>query len=402
MADSFIPCLFYVGETLMLKLNLLFFRGMLLCIALLFAAVTQTQAGYLYALNDSPASNNIYGYSVNETTGALTILAGFPLATGGSGTNNTLSERLTIDHVNNRLYVINAGSNTVSAYSINTTTGALTALPFSPIVLPSGFYVTVAVHPSGSPLVIGDAAGKAACYLITATTASASSGSPFTTNTESLYSSVFSRDGNFFYIGSSDGSSTFTGFTVNSATGVLTALAGSPFASGNENPLGLATDSQGRIFMINALANQLQAFTTINGIPLTVSGNPFISGLTFAVDGVLSPNENFYVVVDRNGNQVSSYQIAGAGTSTRLTGVGSPIASNGLLTNALVFNSAGTFLFASNGNTRNITTYGFNQTTGELAFNNVQTVNTLGTIGRLMGIDYLRTITKSRKRVRFF
>lgn len=376
----------------MLKLYSLFLRGALLCAALLFGAVINAQAGYLYALNDAnSAANSIYGYSVNETTGALTLLSGFPVATGGNGTGSAVSERLTIDRANNRLYVVNDGSDTVSAYSVNTATGALTALPFSPIALPAGGYHTIAVHPGGSPLVIGDGSNnRAVNYVITATTATAAAGS-FITGLALPYSSVFSRDGNFFYTGGNGSTSNnfFAGFSVNAATGVLTALAGSPFNSGNSLPVGYATDSQGRLFLTNFIANQVRAFTTASGIPTAVTGNPFTSGLTNAVDGVLSPNENFYLVADRSGNRVGSYQIAGTGAATTLTAVGSPVASSGTFTDALVFNSAGTFVFAANGDSRNITTYGFNQATGALAFNNVQAADTLGAAGRLKGIDYL-------------
>jgi len=202
---------------------------------------------------------------------------------------------------------------------------------------------------------------------------------------------VFSRDGSYFYTGGNSGNS-FAGFSVDQANGVLTALAGSPFDSGARFPAAYATDSQGRFFTANGLDNQVRAFTTASGIPTAVSGNPFVSGLTEATDGVLSPNENFYYVADRGGNRVGAYQIAGSGSSTTLTAVaGSPFASSGTFTNALVFNNSGNFLFAANGNSRNITTYSTDTGTGVLTFNNVQAADTLGTTGRLTGIDYLPT-----------
>lgn len=381
----------YSLKNLMSKLYSIFLRGALLCAALLFGAVTNAQAGYLYALNDSSAGNNIYGYSVNEATGAPVALAGFPVATGGIGADMTASEQLTVDRANNRLYVVNAGSGTISAYSINTTNGALTALPFSPIQLPSGLYVTIAVHPSGSPLVAGDIVSSlSASYVITPTTATAAAGSPFSIGAATPLSSVFSRSGNFFYTGGGFGNN-FAGFSVNAANGVLTALAGSPFNSGSGNPVGYATDSQDRLFLANQSANQLRVFTTASGIPSAATGNPFASGLAQAADGALSPNERFYLVADRSGNRVGAYQIAGTGAATTLTAVGSPVASSGTSTVALVFNQTGTFVFAANGDSRNITTYNFNQTNGALAFNNVQAANALGAAGILTGIDYLPT-----------
>lgn len=365
-------------------------RAIFAALAFLVCFLVNARAGFLYVVNDNTAGNQIYGYNVNETTGALVALAGFPIATGGNGAGFTSSELITIDRANRRLYVLNDGSDTVSAYSINQTTGALAALPFSPINIGGESWQTIAVHPSGSPLIVGNDTSQVRSYTITATTATAA-GSPFSTGMALPFSSVFSRDDSYFYT-CGIGNNVFAGFSVNPTNGVLTALAGLFFNSGASIPVGYATGSQGRFFAADFNSNQVRAFTTASGIPTAVTGNPFVSGLTSAVDGVLSPNENFYYVADRDGNRVGAYQIAGSGASTTLTAVsGSPFASGGTFTHALVFNTSGSFLFAANGNSRNITTYSANRTTGVLTFNNVQAANTLGTAGRLTGIDYLPT-----------
>lgn len=94
---------------------------------------------------------------------------------------------------------------------------------------------------------------------------------------------------------------------------------------------------------------QVRAFTAAAGVPSPATGSPFTTNLTSVSDGVLSPNNNFYVVAERVDNQFGSYQISGTGAATTLTAVaGSLVASNGSNTNALVFNSTGTFLFAAN------------------------------------------------------
>ncbi|MEJ7623641.1 MAG: carboxypeptidase regulatory-like domain-containing protein, partial [Pyrinomonadaceae bacterium] len=58
----------------------------------------------------------------------------------------------------------------------------------------------------------------------------------------------------------------------------------------------------------------------------------------------------------------------------------------------LVTNQTGTFLYAANGNSRNLTTYSANPTTGVLTNSGVQPLDTLGTTGRLTGIDYLARV----------
>ncbi|MCW5969908.1 MAG: S8 family serine peptidase [Blastocatellales bacterium] len=355
---------------------------------IIISRVLGAQDRPLYVLNDSTSGNRIYGYTVNEMTGALAPLDGFPISTGGNGEDLVPCEMLTIDEANLRLYAINVGSGTLSAYSINPATGVLTALPFSPIMLGSGGWTTVVVHPSGSPLVVGDGGnpGRLASYLITQTTATAAPGSPYTTGSARPFSSIFSRDGNYLYTGGNSGT-TFAGFSVNATTGMLTALTGSPFNSDASFPAAYAMDAQGRLYLGNDL--QVRVFTTPNGIPTAVSGNPFSSGVATTFDGLLHPG-GYYAVSDAVGNRVAVYRINGSGSGTTLSAVsGSPFSTSGSAPLPLALNQAGTFLYAANGNTRNLTTFSFDAATGALNRLNTQPVETLGATGRLTGMAYL-------------
>src|SRR5687768_16472382 len=141
--------------------------------SLVFFTATRTDAGYLYLLNDIETGSRIFGFQVNESTGALTPLSGFPVNAQNGGINSIVSERMTIDVANKRLYVINDSSDSVSAFSIDPATGALTAMPFSPISLGAGAWNAIAIHPAGSPLVVANNAlnGFAQSFVITSTTA---------------------------------------------------------------------------------------------------------------------------------------------------------------------------------------------------------------------------------------
>src|SRR5712692_4908052 len=89
-------------------------------VGLLANGAFAADAGFVYALQDNPSGNQIYGFRL-DSTGSLTALPGFPVASGGTGTNNTVSER--IAYLSGRLYVINAGSNTLSAFTVNRASG---------------------------------------------------------------------------------------------------------------------------------------------------------------------------------------------------------------------------------------------------------------------------------------
>ncbi|MGD0089468.1 MAG: PKD domain-containing protein [Planctomycetota bacterium] len=324
----------------------------------------QSTLGFLYALNDKGGScNYIYGFAVNDSDGSLAPLSGSPFATGGNGDGAFgFSERMALDSLNGRLYVLNAGSNTVFAFAINAATGALTALPCSPINLgvPGTSWATLAVQPNGSPLVVGDSKGYIASFNITATAATPAVGSPFPTGTASPLSTAFSQDGNYVYTGG--GATTIACFSVNASTGVLSALNGTPFApAGVGSPLAYTTDSAGRLFIADS--SNVYACTTSAGVP-TLGNNA--SGIGSAFYGVLHPN-GFYVEVENMNSNVGVFQISGSGLSTTLTKVSSSAfptnPPNGSL---LALNRNGNFLFAANLNANLLATFGFNTSTGAL------------------------------------
>ena len=200
---------------------------------------------FVYVLTQvNGAPNQIYGFTIDQTTGALNPLAGFPVASGGTGTAAAFSEMLTSS--GNRLYVVNDGDNTLSVFSVNPVSGALTPMPFSPIALGTGSWGCVAVHPSGSPVVVGNSDGAIASVVVTASTATPAAGSPYSTGSAAPFSCTFVRDGAYVYTGGNRGVA-IAGFSVSASSGVLTAIAGSPFDSGGDNPVGYAADDDGNV-----------------------------------------------------------------------------------------------------------------------------------------------------------
>jgi 6-phosphogluconolactonase (cycloisomerase 2 family) len=108
--------------------------------------------------NNGPSHTDaFYAYTINQTTGALTPVAGSPFTT-----NLNVPVDIQIAHqagaANDYLYVINNGdtgtnSNTVAGFSINPTTGVPTALGTPTIATGSGpFFSTV--DPSGTHLYV--------------------------------------------------------------------------------------------------------------------------------------------------------------------------------------------------------------------------------------------------------
>ena len=370
-----------------------FFSLMTLFAAHFFSPI-DTHAGFLYLLNDDSTGNRIYGFQVNEMTGELTALPGFPVNLAVGGINNIVSERMTVDVVNKRLYAVNEGSDLVSAFSIDPATGAITPLPFSPIALGAGVWNTISVHPSGSPLIVANNSlnGLVQSFVITATTATAAAGNPFPVTGAAGFSSTFSRDGNYVYVGGNSGPG-IAGYSVNASTGVLTTLAGSPFNSGGTATLAYATDAAGRLYGVDNTFF-IRAFTSTDGVLAPVTGNPFTSGLTQRRFGLMHPNDNFYIVAGNTGNNVGVFQISGSGAATTLAPVaGSPFATGATTANCLAITASGNFLFVGNRISRSVTRFSVNSSTGVLSNLGSLPSNTLGTVGAINGCGYLPDVT---------
>ncbi len=364
-------------------------------IAAVFMYAGSASAGFIYVVNDNAAGNLIYGFSVNETTGELTPLAGFPVATGFNGGGSTNLEMLAIDKLNKRMYVINRGANNISAYSIDEATGMIALLPFSPIASVAQ-QRTIKVHPSGSPLIVG--ADTFASFNITAKSATPAAGSPYAMpEGVSPTASIMTPDGGYYYAGGNSGNF-FAGFSVNAETGVLTPIKGSPFDSGNSTPNPTAIDASGRLFVINSRQALVRVYTLDGGVPVQVTNSPFAGTMTgFSAQGKVHPNGRYFALSNRTRNHFFVMEISGSGAATQLSVLkGSPIETGGTSSLINEFNDDGTLFFSGNGTSRNISSFRVDPETGAFSDRIVQTANTMGDTGTLTGMGYVNFAAASQ------
>ncbi|MHB8154030.1 MAG: beta-propeller fold lactonase family protein, partial [Bacillati bacterium] len=88
--------------------------------------VTVDMKYLLFAYVTNLSDGTVSAYTINATTGALTAMAGSPFAAGAD------PDRVAVDPTGKFAYVTNNHSGNVSAYTIDATTGALTAVTGSP------------------------------------------------------------------------------------------------------------------------------------------------------------------------------------------------------------------------------------------------------------------------------
>lgn len=197
-----------------------------------------TYASFLY-LGSQETPGKVYGYAQNPETGALIAIPGSPFSI--SGHNSTYGVAI---HPNNQfLYAANVSTQTVSVYSINPLTGALTSVG-TPVSTGATGSNGLFFHPSGNYLYVSNQSGNSISAFSVAGdgTLTAISGSPFaTTGATSINGVVVTSDGMFLYAASMGGSGGVVGFSIDQSTGALTTIPGSPF----RNTLGGTTTNPG-------------------------------------------------------------------------------------------------------------------------------------------------------------
>jgi uncharacterized repeat protein (TIGR01451 family) len=356
-------------------------------------AAAQT-GGFIFALQDHISGTHIYGFRVDETTGALAALPGFPKATRQPGSAAGKTERLAFDAANYRLYALNDDSgnisDSISAFQVDPATGDLTPLPFSPIELPDGAWNCLAVHPGGSPLVAGSGDGLLASFVVAGDGVGLADESPYAVPDARPETCAFRQDGGAFYTGGGPANK-IDGFNVVQPGGQLIPFPGSPFGSPLLFPQAFAFDDQGRLFAATQ-SPSLLAFDARGGGLVPVAVVPIESGVSRPRHGLWHP-AGYYLVGDYDGSRVGVYRIEGGLASTNLVAAaGSPFDSGGSGIPILAASRSGAFVFAADSINRRITTFAFDVDTGAMTPLTVSPADTLGSVGMVTGLAYAQVV----------
>jgi 6-phosphogluconolactonase len=239
-------------------------------------AVACMSAGhFLYTADTCPSPDDcISAYSIDATTGALTAVPGSPFPGGG-----LLENLLSVDPSSRFAFVADGGlPGVVLAYTIDHGTGALTAVAGSPFTAPmaAASAAVVAVDPSGNFLYV------------------AGEGTPGPTGSPTASVSVF---------------------TIDTTSGSLSPLAEGPYATG-PGPSTVALDPSGKFVYVGCITGNgfyISAFTrdATTGALTAVPGSPFLvqnnDSYLFALSAtiIVNPNGKFLYVAGQGLNQYS-------------------------------------------------------------------------------------------------
>lgn len=315
-----------------------------------------------------PTNGSVLQLHIDGLTGAIGIAAETPRVLGTSPTGLALLS-------NKFLYVANAGTNTISIFNVEgdgslllsgTPTPAGGSNPYAAAVDPTGKFLLVTNSSlSDSVSVFSIDAGSGALTPV--------AGSPFFAN-DTPSEILITPNSNLVYV-TNPRIGSVTAFTFSSSTGVLTQVPGSPFASG-AGASGLTSDGSGQhLYVANTsainptlgTAGNISGFNinTTTGVLTLMAGSPFTSVVGSGPGPlVLDPSGRLLFATTPGGN-FSVWAFSVDSITGQLTAEGnSPysVPAGGLF--ALI-DHKGNFLYIGSQSAHGIAAYTYDQNNGQ-------------------------------------
>ena len=284
-----------------------------------WAIATHPNGKWIYV--GSNGGSTIQAFSINTTTGALTSI--------GTVTNSFetyWANGIAISGDGKFLISADVNSN-LSIYSINQNTGALAQVSGSPFATPSSDLESVVIINNKFVYAGDDTTGDLYGFIMDTNGAlTPISGSPWT-QVVNIHTLVADQTGRFVYAGM--GNNTLYGFSINQTTGVLTPLASFPVtlvAFAGSDVEQMVFDPSNRFMYVADDASSIQgySFDSVTGALTAIAGSPFAAdhrsqGLTIDPSGkfLYSANDSDIPC----GGDITAYSInPTTGALTAITG----------------------------------------------------------------------------------
>ncbi|MES2090956.1 MAG: beta-propeller fold lactonase family protein [Pseudomonadota bacterium] len=287
---------------------------------------TTTTPRFLYVANST--SKNITGYTIEVSTGKLTLMPTTPWAAGKTPVS------MVVDPSGQNAYVansdgddVNTSNGSVSGYSIDRTTGTMQGLLTSVFVpVPAGLNPSaIAIDSTGTYVYVanagsGDVSGykRGLAGVLTTlgapwpTTASTSAPTPMSIAVDPLGRFVYVANFTLDNIAVFSIDTATTGSHVAGALTLVTEVA-LPTSGSARHPHSVTVDPAGKyVYVVDATEADVLPFTISTSAPwLTPVGN-FLTVSTglFPTAGTISPNGKYFYVANANDDSVSCFSIS--------------------------------------------------------------------------------------------
>jgi 6-phosphogluconolactonase (cycloisomerase 2 family) len=211
-----------------------------------YAIATDPAGRFVYVANYTGVS--VSGYTINASTGALTQIDADPVTAGvqdfAAGGAGSYPSGIAVDPTGRFVYIANDNTS-ITAYSINALTGMLTHIDADPGTagvqdVSSTRAFAIAIEPTGRWAYVTHSGGfdTVDVYSIDATTGVLTATGSYQATGSNPWSATVDASGRFLYVANYYGN-TVSVYSIDSATGAITPVTNSPFATGSY-PRGIA------------------------------------------------------------------------------------------------------------------------------------------------------------------
>lgn len=330
-------------------------------LALLPATLAAQNFVYSNDGNPDPGKNTVSIFSVaaNGVLGPNSSCPSIGTAGTDGGGGFYASNRIIV--VGDYVYTANAGSNNISIFSVNPTSGCLTLMgaPVATNGTAGNNGMSLAATPNGTYLYAGSAQSQNITVFKIVSGALSQVGSPVPAGGEPAGMKV-SPDGKYLVAALPEGTSgtlnKIAVFNINSTTGALTAVTGSPFASKGADVSGVDMNcASTELFVGNSTFGATQVdvfnFPPSGGSMTEISGSPFSGATSPNIQNssvvTLSPDGSELFASNQFSNSITVFTVGSGGSLALVSG--SPFADGvGGIPSGLATNQSGTFLYSAN------------------------------------------------------
>ena len=345
-----------------------------------------------FTFNTSLATGTAYAVTVStQPSGPAQICSVTSAGTGNITSGNVTSVAITCLKVGQYVYVVNkngsVGGSTgdVSAFTINQSTGALTAV--GTLTAAGTQPTSAAVDTTGQYLYVGNKNSANVTRFLIQADGSLGATHTYVTSQTGVATVVINPADNLLYAGGYGPGSpagNLYGFTLDNGTGGLSPVPNSPYGLGNAT-MSMAIDPAGKFLFAPVPSHFLYAFDIGADGSLATTAQQIAAGGPTSTDnapyGVVAwpggtASGGYVYVSDETNGDISMYKYDAAGALTELTAAtlgctpapacGSPFDSGGNDTRGLAIDPLGQYLYATNYADGKLVAFSINAQTGAL------------------------------------
>ena len=284
-----------------------------------------TSGDFLYIADFS--GNDVTLLDINQSNGNLSVPVSISIVNPTNPPNIFATDKgpvsLAMSPTAPFLFAVNQTAGNISVYTVDPGTGSLGVLSGSPFpIQPASHPSSVAISPTGNFLFVANATeGTIAVFSIGGNGALAQAGLPTSVGAGATPTSIaVEHSGRFLYV-TDPAHNVVLGFSIQTG-GVLSPINGSPFPAGSA-PAALGIDPQGALlYVANSGSNNVSAYAidSSTGALGQVTGSPFPTGGVGPSAVAVDADTSFAYVTEAGSHDVAAFNIASNGALAPVKG----------------------------------------------------------------------------------